>query len=85
MRYVIGVIVGAEDDISSSSDRPILWTTGLPADSAFLYCHTNDKVKRRMFPTDLNIGRTNVTGSVATTQRDRFCEAVAERDWCASS
>ena len=45
MCYVIGVIAGVEGNILSSSDHPILWTTGLPADSAFPYCHTNDKVK----------------------------------------
>ena len=33
-----------------------------------------------MFPTDPNIGCTNITDSVATTRRARFCKDVVEWD-----
>src|SRR5258708_3310588 len=60
IRYAIGV---AEGDLSSSPDalNVVDYNAGLPAESAFLYYHTNDEEKRRMFPIDPNIGRTNVT------------------------
>ncbi len=84
IRYAIGVVVGAEVDLSSSSDslNVVDYNAGLPAESAFLYYHTNSEEKQRMFPTDPNIGRTNVTDSdsVATTRRVRFREDIIERD-----
>src|SRR5258708_25425393 len=87
IRYAIGVVIGAEGDLSSSSDslNVVDYNAGLPAESAFLYYHTDDEEKRRMFPTDPNIERTNVTDSdsMATTRRVRFREDVVERD-CAS-
>src|SRR5258708_1056736 len=83
IRYAIGVVVGAEVDLSSSSDslNVVDYNAGLPAESAFLYYHTNEE-KRRMFPADPNIGRTNVTDSnnIATSRRVQFREDVIERD-----
>src|SRR5258708_20856466 len=73
IRYAIGVVIGAEGDLSSSSDslNVVDYNAGLPAESAFLYYHTDDEEKRRMFPTAPNIDRTNVTASdsIPTTAR----------------
>jgi hypothetical protein len=82
IRYTIGVIVGAEGDLSTSPDSPdvVNYNAGLPAKSTVLYYHTSDDEGRRMFPVDPNIGRTNVTSSCATTQRAEFNEEVANRD-----
>jgi hypothetical protein len=82
IRYAIGVVAGSEGDLSSSPDslNVVDYDADLPAESTFLYYHTNDEEKRRMFPTDPNIGRKNVTDSVATTRRSRFREDVVERD-----
>src|SRR5258708_17864918 len=75
IRYAIGVFVRAEDDLSSSSDslNVVDYNAGLPAESAFLYYHTNDEEKQSMFSTGPNVGPTNATTrhSVATTRAFR--------------
>jgi hypothetical protein len=82
IRYAIGVVVGAEGDLSSSPDLPNLvdYDAGLPVESAVLYYHTSDEERRRMFPADPNTGHTHITSSVATTRRAQFRDGVAERD-----
>jgi len=82
IRYAIGVVVGAEGDLSSSPDSPnvVDCNAGVPQDPAVLYYHISDKERRRMFPVDPDIGRTNITSSVATTRRAQFRDDVAERD-----
>lgn len=74
IRYAIGAVTGANGDLSLSHDSPdvINYDDGLPQDSVVLYYHTGDEEKRRIFPADLDIGRTNVTSSVATSRRARF-------------
>jgi len=71
--YAIRVTIGAEGDLLSSSNllNAVDYNAGLLAESAFPYYHTNDEEKQRMFPTDPNIGCTNITDSdsVATTWR----------------
>ena len=82
IRYAIGVVVGAEGDLSSSPDslNVMDYDAGLPAESAILYYHTTDEERRRMFPADPNIGRTKITSSVTSTRKDQFHDEVAERD-----
>jgi hypothetical protein len=82
IRYAIGVVTGAEGDLSSSPNSPnvVDYNAGLPADSDVLYYHTSDEERRRVFPVDPNIGRTNITSSVASTRRAQFRDDVAERD-----
>ncbi|KAF8954988.1 hypothetical protein BDZ97DRAFT_1861946 [Flammula alnicola] len=82
IRYAIGTVVGAEGDLSSSSDSPnaVDYNAGLPAESAALYYYTSDDEKRRMYPLDPNIERTSVTSSVAPTRRAQFRSDTAERD-----
>ena len=82
IRYAIGVVVGAEGDLSFSRDSldVVEYNAGLPTEPATLYYHTSDEEKRRMFPVDPNIGRTRVTSSVATSRMDQFREVVAKRD-----
>ncbi|KDR77129.1 hypothetical protein GALMADRAFT_1327451 [Galerina marginata CBS 339.88] len=82
IRYAIGIVVGAEGDLSSSSDliNVVDYNAGLPTESVALYYHTSDDEKRRMFPVDPNIGRTNITSSVATSRRAQFHSAAAMRD-----
>ena len=45
IRYAIRVIIGAEGDLSSSSNslNVVDYNAGLPAESAFLYYHTNEE------------------------------------------
>jgi len=55
IRYTIGIVVGAEGNLSSSPDLPNAVTdynAALPAESAPLFYHTSDEEKRRMFPVD---------------------------------
>jgi hypothetical protein len=82
IRYANGIVVGAEGNLSSSPDLPnaVDYNAGLPAESAALFYHTSDEEKRKMFPVDPDMGRTNVTSSAATTQRDKFRDEVAVRD-----
>ncbi|KAF8062471.1 hypothetical protein FPV67DRAFT_1421605 [Lyophyllum atratum] len=84
IRYVIGIVVGAEGDLSSSSDSLNIpdYNAGLPTESGALYYHTSNDAKQKMFPVDPNInsGRTNLTSSVATTGRAQFRSDTAARD-----
>ncbi|KAF8970114.1 hypothetical protein BDZ97DRAFT_1754124 [Flammula alnicola] len=84
IRYAIGVVVGAEGDLSTSSDSPnaVDYDAAiLPADSADLYYHISNEGKRRIFPVDPQIVRTSITSSsVHTPRRDDFREEVSERD-----
>ncbi|KAF8888174.1 hypothetical protein CPB84DRAFT_1733273 [Gymnopilus junonius] len=82
IRYSIGIIVGAEGDLSFSPDfRDIAdYNSGPPYEPTVLYYHINDDEKRKIFPVDPNITRTRVTSSVATSRRAEFCSEVAERD-----
>jgi len=82
IRYAIGIVVGVEGNLSSSSDfhNTVDYNAGLPAEFTTLFYHTSDEEKRRMFPLDPDMGHTNVTASVATTRREKFCDEVAVRD-----
>ena len=82
IRYAIGVIVGAEGDLSSLPDslNVVDYNAVLPAESTALYYHTSEEKRRRMFPVDPDIGRTRITSSVATARRAHFRDNVAERD-----
>ena len=82
IRYAIGVVAGMQGDLSLSRDslEVMDYDDGLPRESVVLYYHTSDEEKRRMFPTDPNIGRTNITSSVATSRRARFRDNIVERD-----
>ena len=82
IRYAIGVVIGAQGDLSLSQDplNVVDYDGGLPRETVVLYYHTNDEEKRRMFPTDPNIGRTTITSSVATSRRARFRDDIVERD-----
>ncbi|TFK17470.1 hypothetical protein FA15DRAFT_577254, partial [Coprinopsis marcescibilis] len=81
IRYAIGVVVGAEGDLSSSPDLLNLvdYDAGLPVKSTVLYYRLNDQEKGRMFPVDPKIGRTHTTSS-ATTRRFQFRSDISERD-----
>lgn len=83
LRYAIGVVVGVEGDLSFSSESPNVVdydSAGLPTESIALYYHASDEERQRMFPIDPNIGRTNITSSVATARRTNFRNDVADRD-----
>ena len=82
IRYAIGVVAGMQGHLSLSRDSLEImdYDDGLPRESVVLYYHTSDEEKRRMFPTDPNIGRTIITSSVTTSQRARFRDGVLERD-----
>ncbi len=83
IRYAIGTVVGAEGDLSSSSDslNIVDYTAGLPAESCALYYHTNDDEKQRIFPVDpKRMARTAVSSSVVTPRRDNFRTDTANRD-----
>jgi hypothetical protein len=81
IRYAVGVVVGAEGDLSFSSDLPSVvdYEAGLPSELTVLYYHTSEEEKRRMFPVDPDM-RTSVTSSLATTRRVHFSGDVAKRD-----
>ena len=82
IRYAIGVVIGAQGDLSLNQDplNVVDYDGGLPRETVVLYYHTSDEEKRRMFPTDPNIGRTNITSSVATSRRAQFRDDILERD-----
>ncbi|TFK17474.1 hypothetical protein FA15DRAFT_710758 [Coprinopsis marcescibilis] len=82
IRYAIGVIVGAEGDLSPSPDllNVVDYNAGLPVEAAVLYYHINDQEKGRMFPVEPKNGPASTTSSVATTRRVRFRSDLSERD-----
>lgn len=82
IRYVIGVIIGAIGDLSTSALSPnaVDYSTVPPAETAELHYHISDDEKRRMFPVDPHIARTDVTSSVHTSRRAEFRAAVSQRD-----
>ncbi|TFK23859.1 hypothetical protein FA15DRAFT_670067 [Coprinopsis marcescibilis] len=82
IRYSIGIVVGAEGDLSSSQDifDVVDYNASLPTESTILYYHTSIEERQRMFPADPNSERTNITSSVATTRRAHFRGDVERRD-----
>lgn len=82
IRYAIGIVVGAEGDLSSSSNslNVVDYDAGLPTESAILYYCTSDEEKQRMFPADHYMGCERVTSSASSTRRFEFADEVAERD-----
>ncbi|KAJ2918912.1 hypothetical protein MD484_g1500, partial [Candolleomyces efflorescens] len=89
IRYAIGVVIGAEGDLSFSPDSeshsPVDYQVGsLPSESMSLYYHVGGEERRlRMFPLGpTTTRRTSVTSSSSgvTTRRARFREEVGERD-----
>jgi hypothetical protein len=81
IRYAIGVVVGAEGVLSTSSDsvNAVEDNAIPPAKFADLYYHTSNQERPKMFPIDPH-GRTCITSSVQTTRREHFRDQVAERD-----
>ncbi|KAF5371991.1 hypothetical protein D9615_008140 [Tricholomella constricta] len=83
IRYAIGVVVGAEGDLSSSPDLPDIvdYNAGLLSESTILYYHTSNKERRKMFPVDPDLERTeSFTSSIPTTRLAHFIDDVKERD-----
>lgn len=81
IRYAIGVVVGAEGVLSTSSELLITVNGNvLPSESVNLYYHTTHEERRRIFPIDPGGGHTHITSSVSTPRRNDFREDVAERD-----
>ncbi|KAF8954832.1 hypothetical protein BDZ97DRAFT_1942203 [Flammula alnicola] len=82
IRYAIGVVVGAEGHLSTSPDslNVVDYNAVLPAESIVLHYNTTNEERRRMFPVDPNIERTDVTSSVHTNRRDQFRTEISERD-----
>ena len=86
MRYAIGVFIGAQGHLSTSSDPlnavAVDGNAVLPARSTNLYYHTNAEERGRMFPIDptSSAGRTHVTSGVSTQRRKDFRRDVADRD-----
>ncbi|KAF8070033.1 hypothetical protein FPV67DRAFT_1447890 [Lyophyllum atratum] len=82
IRYAIGIVIGAEGDLSSSSDmlNIVNYDAGLPTESTTLYYCTSDEEKRRMFPVACKMSCTSTTSSVATSRRTRFRFSTADRD-----
>ncbi|KAH8994546.1 hypothetical protein EDB92DRAFT_2113349 [Lactarius akahatsu] len=74
IRYAIGVVVGAFGDLSTTPDLSgvVDYNAGLPADSIDLYYHTDEDERRRMFPIDPDIVRTQLTTRVSA----KFCHAT---------
>jgi hypothetical protein len=82
IRYAIGVVIGAEGALCTSSDLPIAmdYDAALPTQSINLYYHTSNEERQKMFPVDSNIRHTHTTSSVLTDGRALFNDMVAERD-----
>ncbi|KDR76447.1 hypothetical protein GALMADRAFT_446224 [Galerina marginata CBS 339.88] len=83
IRYAIGIVVGAQGDLSSSADllNIVDYNASFSAESAALYYHyTSDDERRRIFPVDPKIARTTTTSSVATSRRVNFRSDAADRD-----
>ena len=81
IRYAIGIVIGAEGDLSSSPSPPdsIDYSAGLPNESGVLYYHTSDEERRRM-SIDPDLARTRITESFSTSRRAHFPSDVAKRD-----
>ncbi|KAF8880335.1 hypothetical protein CPB84DRAFT_1687646 [Gymnopilus junonius] len=82
IRYAIGVVVGAEGDLSSCAHElnVVDYDAVLPIESATLYYHTSDDERRRMFPLDPHMAPTNITSSASSPRKDDFRSAMADRD-----
>jgi hypothetical protein len=82
IRYAIGVVVGAEGDLSTSPDSFVSVDVDavLPAVSVDLCYHPALEERKRMFPIDPSGERTHITSSVNFSQRSDFCVDVGERD-----
>lgn len=82
IRYAVGVVVGAQGDLSSSADSLDIVdynADDLPEHYIALYYHLCDDEKRRMFPLDPKIARTTET-STTSSRRVNFNDEVADRD-----
>lgn len=94
IRYAIGVVVGAQGHLSTSSDPLSRLTVDhninanefLTQHTSELYYHLSDAEKVLMFPIDPDLGRTNTScystasDSAATSHRVRFRQDVKDRD-----
>lgn len=87
IRYAIGVVIGAQGDLSTSSGlsesknvQLMDYNAALPTNSFDLYYHTSNEEKRMMFPIDPDILHTQLTSSSASQKRDTFREGVLARD-----
>ncbi|KAH9174456.1 hypothetical protein EDB89DRAFT_1953198 [Lactarius sanguifluus] len=82
IRYAIGVVIGASGNLYTTPDLSgvVDYNANLPAGSIVLYYHTDEYEKRRMFPIDPDIFRTQPTSSESTLRRGTFRDEVAQRD-----
>jgi hypothetical protein len=88
IRYAIGVVIGAHGTLSTQSDltaplnevQVVDYNAELPTNSTDLYYHTSDEERRRMFPLDPSMVRTQITSSATSQGRGAFREMVAARD-----
>jgi hypothetical protein len=87
IRYAIGVVIGAQGDLSMSSGlsesnnvQLVDYNAALPTNSIDLYYHTSNEEKRMMFPIDPDILHTQLTPSATSQQSDTFREVVRARD-----
>ncbi|KAF8886439.1 hypothetical protein CPB84DRAFT_1837807 [Gymnopilus junonius] len=82
IRYAIGAVIGAQGFLSTRQElvEAVNYNAALPDASIKLYYHVSNEEKRRMFPLDPHILRTDITSSVHTPRREHFSNQVAERD-----
>ncbi|KAH9013296.1 hypothetical protein EDB84DRAFT_1405364 [Lactarius hengduanensis] len=82
IRFAIGVVVGAEGELSTTLDahNVVDYNAVPPAESATLYYHVSNQERERLFPVDPDALRTSITSGAPSTRRQRFRDDVAARD-----
>lgn len=89
IRYAIGVVIGAQGDLSTGPGVPetepnnvqlVDYNAALPTKSIDLYYHTSNGEKQIMFPIDPYILHTQLTFSAAPRKRETFREGVRARN-----
>ncbi|KAH9042884.1 hypothetical protein EDB83DRAFT_2507548 [Lactarius deliciosus] len=74
IQYAIGVVIGAFGNLYTTPDLSgvVDYNADPPAGPIVLYYHTDEDEKRRMFPIDPDIFRTQFTSSESTLRRGTF-------------
>ncbi|KAF9477986.1 hypothetical protein BDN70DRAFT_933760 [Pholiota conissans] len=88
LRFCIGSVVGAEGDISTTTDPSDIvdYDAALPAESTNLFYHTTPQEKQRMFPLDphIDMGRSDTVSKpeydMVSIEGDAFVDQVENRD-----
>jgi hypothetical protein len=87
IRYAIGVVIGAQGDLSTSSGlsesndvQLVDYNAALPTKSIDLYYHTSNEEKQMMFPIDPDILHTQLTSSATSQKRGSFRKGIIARD-----